>query len=150
MANKQFDVDADLIRRLTALLEETGLSEIELGDGDRRVRVVRNTHDANSHAAKAPEAAPAAGEPASVPAAGASPPGAVSSPMVGTVFTAPEPGAPAFVKVGDHVEQGDTLLIIEAMKVMNPIRAPRGGTVSDIRVENGSPVEFGETLLILD
>ncbi len=150
MPNKQFDVDADLIRRLTALLEETGLSEIELGDGERRVRVVRGA--VNSHAvtsqgaiAQAPEAQATTAE----PAAEASPPGAVSSPMVGTVFTAPEPGAPAFVKVGDHVEEGDTLFIIEAMKVMNPIRAPRGGTVSDILVENGSPVEFGETLLVL-
>ena len=151
MPNKQFDVDADLIRRLTALLEETGLSEIELGDGERRVRVVRgagNSHAANSQGANAlaPEAAASSGD----PAAGASPPGAVSSPMVGTVFMAPEPGAPPFVKLGDRVEQGDTLLIIEAMKVMNPIRAPRGGTVGDILVENGSPVEFGQTLLILD
>ena len=151
MPNKQFDVDADLIRRLTALLEETGLSEIELGDGERRVRVVRNSHAVNLQGtnAQAPEAQATAGDPASAAAAEASPPGAVSSPMVGTVFTAPEPGAPAFVKVGDSVEEGDTLFIIEAMKVMNPIRAPRGGTVSDILVENGSPVEFGETLLVL-
>ncbi len=146
MPNKQFDVDDDLIRRLTALLEETGLSEIELGDGERRVRVVRNSHDANS---RGTTAAPEALASTADPAAQGSPPGAVSSPMVGTVFTAPEPGAPAFVKLGDRVEEGDTLFIIEAMKVMNPIRAPRGGTVSDILVENASPVEFGETLLVL-
>ena len=152
MPDKQFDVDADLIRRLTALLEETGLSEIELGDGERRVRVVRNSHAVNSQGTNAPtpEAQATAGDPAgAVAAAEANPPGAVSSPMVGTVFTAPEPGAPAFVKIGDRVEEGDTLFIIEAMKVMNPIRAPRGGTVSDVLVENGSPVEFGETLLVL-
>ncbi len=150
MPNKQFEVDADLIRQLTALLEETGLSEIELGDGERRVRAVRgtvNSHTVNHPGTTAP--APEAQAGTADSAAEVSPPGAVSSPMVGTVFTAPEPGAPAFVKVGDSVEQGDTLFIIEAMKVMNPIRAPRGGTVSEVLVENGSPVEFGETLLIL-
>jgi acetyl-CoA carboxylase biotin carboxyl carrier protein len=135
MTNGKFEVDADLVRQLAELLEETGLSEIELGDGDHRVRVARGA------AANTVHATPSTSD--------AAPAGAVASPMVGTVFSAPEPGAPDFVSVGARVEEGDTLLIIEAMKVMNPIRAPRGGTISRIMVENGSPVEFGETLLVL-
>lgn len=144
----RFDVDPDLIRRLAALLEETGLSEIEYAEGRRHVRVARPSggHAAASHAAANPSVAPAV--PAG-PATGHAPPGAVASPMVGTVFLAPEPGAPAFVKLGDVVAEGQTLVIIEAMKVMNPIKAPRAGTVLEIRVANGTPVEFGEVLLVL-
>jgi acetyl-CoA carboxylase biotin carboxyl carrier protein len=145
MTKGKIDVDSELVRQLAALLDETGLSEIELGDGDQRVRVARTLAAVNSHAAPAPAAPPPAPE-----SDAAAPAGAVASPMVGTVFSAPEPGAPPFVTVGDRVEQGDTLFVIEAMKVMNPIRAPRGGTVSHIMVENGSPVEFGETLLVLE
>ena len=148
----QFDVDAALIRRLADLLEETGLSEIEIGDGQRRVRVARGAATDGARAAPPPTPGPAPpGDPgpAAAPLAEASPPGAVTSPMVGTVFVAPEPGAPPFVAVGDAVAAGDTLFVIEAMKVMNPIRAPRAGTVTDIMVENGGPVEYGETLLIL-
>ena len=149
---EQFDVDAALIRRLADLLEETGLSEIEIGDGQRRVRVARGAATDGARAAPppAPEPAPPGDPgPAAAPLAETSPPGAVTSPMVGTVFVAPEPGAPPFVAVGDAVAAGDTLFVIEAMKVMNPIRAPRAGTVTDILVENGGPVEYGETLLIL-
>jgi acetyl-CoA carboxylase biotin carboxyl carrier protein len=148
MTAGKFEVDADLVRQLADLLEETGLSEIELGDGDHRVRVARGAAPGVVHAAPAPAPAeiPSAATPSTSDSA---PAGAVPSPMVGTVFSAPEPGAPDFVSVGARVEEGDTLLIIEAMKVMNPIRAPRGGTVSQIMVENGSPVEFGETLLVL-
>ncbi len=147
---KQFDVDTDLIRRLAQLLEETGLSEIELGEGDWRVRVARGgagTVDANVAPASKP--APGTAEPeASAPEL--SPPGAVTSPMVGTVYVASEPGAEPFVKIGDRVKEGDTVFIIEAMKVMNPIRAPRAGTVARVLVSNGDPVEYGEALLILE
>jgi acetyl-CoA carboxylase biotin carboxyl carrier protein len=146
MTNGKFEVDADLVRQLAELLEETGLSEIELGDGDHRVRVARGAAANTVHATPAPAEILAVAAPSTSDAA---PAGAVASPMVGTVFSAPEPGAPDFVSVGARVEEGDTLLIIEAMKVMNPIRAPRGGTISRIMVENGSPVEFGETLLVL-
>ena len=148
MTKAKLDVDADLVRQLAALLEETDLSEIELGDGDQRVRVVRNLVAGNAHAAPAPAASPPTSE-AAPPGGDAVPAGAVASPMVGTVYSAPQPGAPAFVTVGARVEEGDTLFVIEAMKVMNPIRAPRGGTVTHIMVENGTPVEFGETLLVL-
>ncbi|MEE2981272.1 MAG: biotin/lipoyl-containing protein [Pseudomonadota bacterium] len=148
MTKAKLDVDADLVRQLAALLEETDLSEIELGDGDQRVRVVRKLAAGNAHATPAPAATPLVSE-AVPPGGDAVPAGAVASPMVGTVYSAPEPGAPAFVTVGARVEEGDTLFVIEAMKVMNPIRAPHGGTVTHIMVENGTPVEFGETLLVL-
>jgi acetyl-CoA carboxylase biotin carboxyl carrier protein len=148
----KFDVDSDLIRRLAALLEETGLSEIELGEGNRRLRVARGGVRDIIQAETAPppgagEAAPAA--PAAPAVAGVPPPGAVPSPMVGTVYLAPEPNAAPFVSVGDKVAKDDILFVIEAMKVMNPIRSPRAGTVLEIMVENGGPVEFGETLLVL-
>ena len=147
----KFDVDADLIRELAALVEETGLSEIELGEGDHRVRVVggggKNAAPTTAPAPTLVAENPAPVETIASPAA--PPPGAVPSPMVGTVYTAPEPGAAPFVSVGDTVAKDDNLFIIEAMKVMNPIRAPRAGTVLEILVENGGPVEFGETLLVL-
>lgn len=148
---KQSDVDTDLIRRLAQLLEETGLSEIELGQGDWRVRVARGggrtvtAVDGNVP----PEPATGTAE-AEAPAPEPSPPGAVTSPMVGTVYVASEPGAAPFVTVGATVNEGDTLFIIEAMKVMNPIRAPQAGTVARILVSNGDPVEYGEVLLILE
>ena len=142
----KFNVDTDLIRSLAQLLEETGLSEIELGDGDRRIRVARNGVRPPA-AAEGNPAAPASKPPAAVDA---SHPGAVTSPVVGTLYTAPEPGAPPFVKLGDTVSEGQTLFVIEAMKVMNPIRAPRGGSVKEILAKNGEPVEYGEVLLILE
>ena len=144
MTRPQFD--ADLIRELAKLLEETGLSEIEIGDDESRIRVARA---AGSHApAVVPAQAPASA-PDSVPAIDSSHPGAVTSPMVGTVYVSPEPGSPAFIQVGDAVSEGQTLMIVEAMKTMNPIRAPRSGTVGGILVENGAPVEHGEVLLLL-
>ncbi len=150
---KKLDVDTELIRSLAALLEETGLSEIELGEGDRRIRVARNS-SASAAAAEATLAEDAAAPPDANPAAPAAVdadhPGAVTSPMVGTVYLAPEPGAPPFVNVGDMVGEGQTLIMIEAMKVMNPIRAPRAGSVKRILVENGDPIEYGEALLILE
>ena len=140
-------VDKELIRELAALLEETGLSEIEVSDEGRAVRVVRHANAVASEVAPAPSgdaAAPAVAEDL------AAHPGAVLSPMVGTAFVGPEPGAPPFVKVGDTVHAGATLLIVEAMKTMNPIPAPRDGKVTRILVSNGAPVEFGEVLMILE
>ncbi len=148
-------IDSEMIRTLAALLEETGLSEIEIGEGETRIRVARNGWAAGVDPGQAPAAAaqqradPAAA-PETRPRADASHPGAVTSPMVGTVYVAPEPGAEAFVAVGDRVAEGQTLFIIEAMKVMNPIRAPRAGTVAELLVENGDPVEYGDVLLILE
>ena len=137
---KKSGIDADAVRELTALLKETGLTEIEIEHNGARSRVSRA---ASAPAAAAPQA-PAPSAPASGPQ-----PGAVTSPMVGTVYTASEPGKPPLVKVGQQVKEGDTLFIVEAMKTMNAIPAPRSGTVKEILVENGAPVEFGQTLLIL-
>jgi acetyl-CoA carboxylase biotin carboxyl carrier protein len=149
----KLDPDDDLIRRLAALLEETGLSEIEYEVEGKRIRVGRGGVGVGAAAPPAaPPAAAPAGDPA--PAAGsraeAVPAGAVTSPMVGTVYLAAEPGAPPLIKVGDKVTEGQTLLIIEAMKVMNPLASPRDGTVTRILVSDGQPVEFGEPLLILE
>jgi acetyl-CoA carboxylase biotin carboxyl carrier protein len=143
MPNK-LDVDPNLIRRLAALLQETGLAELEVTAGDQSVRV-RRPEATNGIVVAGP--APAAG---GAPAAAAVPSGAVTSPMVGTVYIAAEPGAAPFVSVGDKVQAGQTLVIVEAMKVMNPIPAPRAGTVTRILVRDRQPVEFGEPLLILD
>ncbi len=149
----KFEPDDALIRRLAALLEETGLSEIEYEAEGRRIRVGRGAGTA-SGPTSAPSSVPA---PQADPAASAPPegeealaPGAVTSPMGGTVYAAAEPGAPPLVKVGDSVKEGQTLLIIEAMKVMNPLASPRAGTVTRILVTDGQPVEFGEPLLIIE
>ncbi len=146
---KKFDVDSGLIRRLAELLDETGLSEIEIGEGERRVRVARSAAGVPGGAAAAFQP-PAEAPPPAVADADATTPGAVTSPMVGTVYTSQEPGAPPFVAVGGAVSEGQTLFIIEAMKVMNPIRAPHAGTVKQILVSNGDPVEYGEVLLVLE
>lgn len=138
-------VDGDLVRALAALMEETGLSEIEIAHGDRRVRVARNAHAATAVTVSMPPAAPG---PAAVSQAEAA--GAVKSPMVGTAYLAPQPGAAHFVKVGDDVREGQALLVIEAMKVMNQIHAPRAGRVAEIRVADGTPVEFGQVLMVLE
>lgn len=135
-------VDTGLIRELALLLDETGLTEIEVGAGEGRIRIARQA-PAQMTAPQMLFQAPAAADPAGHP-------GAVPSPMVGTVYLAPEPGAPAFVAEGQTVREGQTLLIIEAMKVMNHIRAPRSGTVSRLLVQNGQPVEFGEPLAIIE
>jgi acetyl-CoA carboxylase biotin carboxyl carrier protein len=141
--------DPDAIRALAAVLNETGLTEIEIAEKDSRIRVVR--------AAAQPVAAvalPAAPPVAAVQAAPApdevSHPGAVVSPMVGVAYLAPEPGAPPFVTMGQSVAAGQTLLLIEAMKTFNQIRAPKAGTVARILVANSTPVEYGEVLLILE
>jgi len=133
------------------LLEETGLTEIEYESGGHRIRVVRG--GSVQAAAPAPAAPPPAADAASAApaeAADAVPANAVTSPMVGTAYTASEPGGPSFVSVGDTVKEGQTLLIIEAMKVMNQIPSPRAGKVTQILVEDGQPVEYGEPLLIIE
>ncbi|HEY0836331.1 MAG TPA: acetyl-CoA carboxylase biotin carboxyl carrier protein [Azospirillum sp.] len=142
-----FDIDGDLIRKLADLLRETGLNEIEFAEGEKRIRVTRGA-PASAAVHLAPAAAPvAAAAPAPV---SAQHPGAVTSPMVGTAYLAPEPGSAPFVRVGDPVKAGQTLLIIEAMKVMNPIKAPRGGTLTEITIGDAQPVEFGEVLMVIE
>jgi len=146
-------IDDDLVRQLAKLLDETGLTEIEFGEGKWHLRVSKSMTAAATvvPAAAAAAAAVAATERSAATADDAARhPGAVTSPMVGTVYVAPEPGAAAFVKVGDTVSEGQTLLLIEAMKTMNPIRAPRAGKVSQIFITNAAPVEYGEVLLILE
>ena len=147
MSGAKFDPEA--IRALAAILTEAGLTEIEVSDSESRIRVVR------SHAPASVQsyAVPAAAAPPPAPAAApddASHPGAVTSPMVGVAFLAPEPGAANFVAVGQAVQAGQTLLLIEAMKTFNQIKAPRAGTVARILVSSGVPVEFGEALMVLD
>jgi len=139
-------VDEDAIRKLAKLMEETGLTEIEVSEGETQIRVAK--HAAPAYAAAAPVAAPAPGA-APVTASNEPVVGAVNSPMVGTVYMAPSPGSPNFISVGANVNAGDTLCIIEAMKVMNPIKAPKSGTVKQIFVENAQPVEFGEALVVI-
>jgi acetyl-CoA carboxylase biotin carboxyl carrier protein len=146
-----FDIDGDMIRKLAGLLEETGLTEIEFAEGERRVRVTKAGQPVFTAAVQAPAHAGSAGGQPPVPATSlASHPGALTSPMVGTAYVSPEPSAPAFVKVGDPVRAGQTVLIIEAMKVMNPIKAPKAGVVVDILVKDAQPVEFGEILMIIE
>lgn len=143
-------IDAEAIRALSELLDETGLTEIEVEQNGARIRVARAGAMAAMAAAPVHPAPVPATAPAAAPAPAAGPQaGAVTSPMVGTVYASPEPGKPPFVKVGQQIKEGETLFIVEAMKTMNPIPAPRSGTVKEICVENGSPVEFGQTLLIL-
>ncbi|MBC2777228.1 acetyl-CoA carboxylase biotin carboxyl carrier protein [Parasphingopyxis sp. GrpM-11] len=150
------NVDTDLVRQLAEMLDETQLTEIEVEDGDRKIRVARTAAPAAVVAAPAPVAAPAAAAPAATPAAEAAPasaenhPGTVKSPMVGTVYMSPEPGAAQFVSVGDTVAEGDTLLIVEAMKVMNPIVAPKSGKVTALLVEDAEPVEFEQPLAVIE
>ncbi len=140
--------DKDLIAELADLMAEKDLAELELEDDDRSIRLARAVAAPVAVAAPAPVATAAAAPAA--PVGGAVPEGAVESPMVGTVYLSPQPGAPAFLKAGDTVAEGQTLLIIEAMKVMNPIPAPRAGTVKMIMVTDGQPVEFGEPLVVID
>ncbi|KLI63157.1 acetyl-CoA carboxylase biotin carboxyl carrier protein [Aurantiacibacter marinus] len=153
-------VDPGLVRELADMLGETGLTEIEVEEGDRRIRVSRaGLVAAPAHAMAAPAAAPVAPAPdMSAPNASDAPgnsvqsaelANAVKSPMVGTAFLAPEPDSDNFVAVGDTVKKGDTLLIVEAMKVMNPITAPADGTVQQLLVGNGEPVEFDQPLIVI-
>jgi len=146
-------VDSALVKRLARLLEETGLTELEYATDHWRIRVARQPAAAHANAepaAQAPAAPAGAPIPPAAETADASHPGAVVSPMVGTVYLLPEPGAPPFVKLGQEVKAGETLLIIEAMKVMNPLPAPRAGRLAAILVENGAPVEYGAVLMIVE
>ena len=156
MAEKKSGIDQALIRDLANILNDTDLTEIEVEQEDLRIRVSRA---GTTQYVQAPIAAPAAyAAPAAVAAAPAAaapagktrnPDNVVSAPMVGTAYLAPEPGAAPFVKAGDRVNKGQTVLIIEAMKVMNPIQAPVSGTVKDILIADGQPVEFGEAMMII-
>jgi len=151
MFKRKIEVDPELVRELSRLLEENSLTEIEVQRGDQRVRVSRG--GGVSQYAPAPAAAltPIAAKGATAPAVDpAKHPGAVTSPMVGTAYRSPEPGAKPFVEEGAQVKEGQTLLIIEAMKTMNAIPATRAGTVTRILVEDGQPVEFGEPLFIIE
>src|SRR5688572_5658468 len=142
------NVDTKLVRELAELLSETGLTEIEVEDGDRKIKVSRG---AVAAAPPAPALSVAAPAPAPAPAEPAAPDigNAIRSPMVGTAYLHPEPGADPFIKVGDKVKAGDTLLIVEAMKVMNPITPPAAGTVKQILFENAQPVEYDQPLVVL-
>ncbi|NQV44574.1 MAG: acetyl-CoA carboxylase biotin carboxyl carrier protein [Rhodospirillales bacterium] len=145
-------IDMELVRQLAELLDETGLSEIEYGRDEWHIRVSRGgTATSIQMTAPGPGAVLAApGAAATDPDDLSAHPSAVCSPMVGVVYTSSDPETPAFVKVGDQVNEGDTLLLVEAMKVFNPIRAPKSGKVSRILISNGSPVEFGEALMIVE
>jgi acetyl-CoA carboxylase biotin carboxyl carrier protein len=162
MSNKKQAIDPKLVRELAAILDDTGLSEIEIEHGELRLRLARTisaaampAHTHVVHSAPAPMAAIAAPAPAPAAPAPAAPdaashPGAVASPMVGTAYLSPEPGAAPFIKLGDSVTQGQTLMVVEAMKTFNPIPAPRAGKVTAILVNDAQPVEYGEPLVILE
>ena len=147
-----FDIDGDLVRKLAGLLDETGLTEIEFAEGEKRIRVTKGGTAPAFYTQAPAGAAPAPAAAATPPAAlgVSSHPGALTSPMVGTAYLSSEPGGSPFVRVGDTVKAGQTVLIIEAMKVMNPIKAPKAGTVSQILVGDAQPVEFGEVLMIIE
>lgn len=154
MERPERDIDQGLIRELAALLTETDLSEIEIEQNGLRIRVARSITVAAIGPAPLPSTAvpaqPAAGAKSAASADGGLKPGTVTSPMVGTAYRSPEPGAAAFVEVGSAVRQGQTLLIVEAMKTMNPIVAPHSGTVTAILVQDAQPVEFGEPLIVIE
>lgn len=141
----KFDVDSDLVRKLASLINETGLTELEYSEGEKRIRLQRGG------VVMAPQqmaAAPAANvAPAAAPAVSVD---AVTSPMVGTAYMAGTPGGKPFAPVGSKVKAGDTILIIEAMKVMNPIKAPKGGTVTQVLVADAQPIEFGQPLVVIE
>jgi acetyl-CoA carboxylase biotin carboxyl carrier protein len=149
-ASGGMNIDSKLVRQLAELLNETGLTEIEVEDGDRKIKVARQGSPVTYAApAAAPHATPA---PAAAPAAESAPlapTNAVRSPMVGTAYLSAEPGSAPFVSVGQAVKAGDTILIVEAMKVMNPITAPNAGTVKEILVDNAQPVEFDQPLVVI-
>ena len=148
-------IDADAIRQLADLLSETGLTEIEVADGEKMIRVNKGGFIAAPQAGAAPvmmASDPTVPQQAStsVSTVAGNHPGAVTSPMVGTVYLQAEPNAPPFISKGATVNAGDTLVIIEAMKVMNPIKAPKSGTVTQVLIANGQPVEFGEVLVVVE
>ena len=162
MSDEESAIDTRLVRKLAGILTDTGLTEIEVERGSLKIRVSRQPTAAAQVYAPAPQAmaapaapAPVAAASSSASASAASAPAAakgepVKSPMVGTAYLAPQPGSDNFVKIGDKVTEGQTLLIVEAMKTMNPIPSPRAGTIVDILVTDGDPIEFGEPLVILE
>jgi acetyl-CoA carboxylase biotin carboxyl carrier protein len=145
-------IDPDIVRELARLLDETGLNEIEFERDGERVRVARQTQGGAPASSRAPAGAADVTLPGRepVPLDPAKHPGVITSPMVGTAYVGPEPGARPFVEVGSRVQAGDTILIVEAMKTMNQIPSPRAGTVVQILIEDGQPVEFGEPLMIIE
>jgi len=145
-------VDHALIHELTKLLDETGLTEIEIEQHGQRIRVARGNVAVSPAPQRAanPSVPPPVAESISAPIDPAKHPGVVTSPMVGTAYGSPEPGAKPFIEIGSHVKVGDTLLIIEAMKTMNQIPAPRAGSIMQILFEDGQPVEFGEPLVVIE
>ncbi len=146
-------IDEKAIRKLAELLDETGLNEIEVVEGEQMIRVNKGGGSVGTAPAISMPSDPTVPQAANTSApqtTAADHPGAVTSPMVGTAYMQGEPGAPSFVKKGDSVDEGDTLLIIEAMKVMNPIKAPKSGTVTQIVIDNGQPVEFGDVLMVIE
>lgn len=151
----KLDIDRNVIRELAEIMNETGLGEIEVENGNHRLRVSRGSTGVGTVVAPQVVAAPVAAAPVAVEAVpamsdDAAHPGAVKSPMVGTVYLSPEPGTPVFIKVGDTISQGQTLLIVEAMKTMNSIVAPKGGTIAAVLVADSAPVEFGQPLVIIE
>lgn len=149
MSNKNKAIDQDLIRDLAKLLKETDLTEIEIEQDNLRVRVARGGGSVVQQVSAAP--VPVADAPSDAPSKNlASDPGAVPSPMVGTAYLSPAPGAKQFVTIGETVKEGQTVLIVEAMKTMNQIAAPRSGKVTAILVDDGQPIEFGEPLLVIE
>lgn len=148
--NKGKDIQADRVRELADLLSETGLDEIEYAADNWRVRVVRRGPAAAQPVAPAGIAVPAAAPAAAQAESLADHPGIVKSPMVGMVYTSPDPATPPFVRVGDMIVEGQTLVLIEAMKVFNPIKAPRAGKLARMFVANGTPVEYGEPLVLIE
>ena len=148
MANsKDLTLDGELVRNLATLLQETGLTEIEYAVGERRIRVVRGAPAGPAVTLSMPATMP---PPSAASAETTELAGAIKAPMVGTAYLAPQPGAEAFVKLGDQVREGQTLLIIEAMKVMNQIPAPRAGRIARILIPDGAPVEYGQPLIVLE
>ena len=143
-------IDSDLVRTLAKLLDETGLTEIEYSVGDRRIRVARTAAALTPMVNVAATTPTPASEPPVAAVAPVDHPGAIKAPMVGTAYIAPQPDQPPFVKLGDRVEEGKVLLIIEAMKVMNQIRAPKPGRVAEILIADGAPVEYGQVLMVIE
>jgi len=152
MANspKEEDIDDGAIRKLADLLNETGLNEIEVAADGWTIRVAKGSAVTQAVATAPVAAAPAAPAAAEAPGDAQDHPGAVTSPMVGVVYLSPDPDSPAFVNVGDQVSQGQTICLVEAMKVFNPIAAPKAGKVTRILIKSGDPVEFGEPLMIIE
>ena len=158
MSTAKNGLDTGLVRELAAILRDADLGEVEVEHEGLRIRVSKSNPNATAPVQYAPAPAPAAAPAAPAPAAANEQPAAtpapaknaVTSPMVGTVYLSPEPGAKAFVNVGDKVKKGDTLMLVEAMKTFNPVEAPAAGTVKEIIVSDAQPVEFGEPLIVIE